>query len=87
MKIKFYSFMAVAASFVLLASCSSKKKSVAKDVLNGGFENCENGAITNWTKTGTAFSARGIVSSEEVNGTKVEKDADLGKVEDKIVQK
>nr|MCR5231758.1 hypothetical protein [Acholeplasmatales bacterium] len=72
MKAKFYGFMVMAASLALLTSCNNSEP-VSEDILNGGFESCEEGKITNWTKTGAAFSYRGIVSSDEVNGIKVEK--------------
>ncbi len=47
---------------------------IPTQIVNGGFEeNKDESTWTGWTKSGTAFSARGVISGTSVNGVEVDK--------------
>lgn len=52
---------------------SGSKGSVADDIVNGDFEEVSDGAWVGWTRQDAAFNFRGVVDSDEVNGTPIEK--------------
>ena len=59
-----------------IVACVDKVE-LPTDFVNGSFENnADESTWTGWTKTGTAFSARGVVSETKVNGIEVEKTGD-----------
>ncbi len=64
---------------VLFAACAEgdNGKPAADNIVNGGFEeNADESTWTGWTRSGTAFSARGVVDDEEVNKVFVDKTGD-----------
>ena len=54
-----------------LAGCN-KDPEYPTEITNGGFE-LGTEVMTGWEKTGTAFSFRGVVNDEEINGVPTEK--------------
>ncbi len=60
-----------------LAACGDggeKDGGIPTQIVNGGFEaNADESTWTGWTKSGTAFSARGVISGTSVNGVNVDK--------------
>ena len=58
----------------MVACNTSGNQTLPTDFVNGGFEtNADESTWTGWTKTGTAFSARGVITETKVNGIDVEK--------------
>ncbi len=58
-----------------LAACggSDTKSSVAEDIVNGDFEEVEEGSWVGWTRQDAAFNFRGVIDADEVNGAPMEK--------------
>ncbi|MBP5307547.1 MAG: hypothetical protein J6Z34_00230 [Clostridia bacterium] len=59
------------------SSTPDKPTVPSEHIVNGSFENnADESTWTGWTKGGTAFSARGVISGSEVNGVNVDKTGD-----------
>ncbi len=59
----------------MLTACQDEKPQIPTQFVNGGFEQVSEDGTTwiGWTKTGTAFSARGISSDAQISGVDVDK--------------
>ncbi len=68
-------FVMLISMLATLAACTDEKPEVPTQFVNGGFEQVSEDGTTwiGWTKTGTAFSARGISSDAEIAGVNVDK--------------
>ncbi len=56
-----------------LAACNQGGGSKAGDLVNGDFEEVDQGKWVGWTREDAAFNFRGVVTEEKINGVTMEK--------------
>ena len=73
-----FALIMVLTSVMFIAACGENcGKDYPKQIVNGGFEeNPDSSTWKGWTRDGSAFSARGVIAEDSVNGVKVDKTGD-----------